>query len=590
MPPLRTGRGDATAGGILDRYIELNDKRPVARELAEVDLPVRRGDLLLGKYLIGETLGAGGMGVVVAAEHVQLGQKVAIKFLPTTLRQEPDRVTRFVREARAAARIRSEHVARVVDVSGPDSDVCYMVMEYLDGSDLAHLVRARGRLPTGEAVGYVLQACEAIAEAHGAGIVHRDLKPSNLFLTKRRDGTPLIKVLDFGISKVASSATNDGPVTDLTSTMAIMGSPVYMSPEQVRSSKTVDARTDIWSLGVILHELLTGKPVFVSESATELLAMIVADPPIPLRRIVPSIPASLEAIVLACLQKQPAERLPDVATLARRLQPLSPRWAATSVERILGGAEAASAPTAPVLAATEGRSSGAIAGGASPLSPGTTTSAQLSGELVPAEEARRRNLGIDVRPPVGAPSPTATVPMRRRRGVIAGTMVGGVIAVAAGALVLALGRSPQPTRTAQEATATTTVTGTGTQPAADAPSVRSLEKRPAAEPPALPLADPPRATAPEASSGRGTPEQPGVKVRDMSPEELAAADAKIAARATAEKAPRSPKAQRSRLADGARTHKAAPVASSEPALSSARPSAPLTPPPAEAKDPLDGRR
>ena len=452
-----------------------------------MDLPVRRGDLLLGKYLIGETLGAGGMGVVVAAEHVQLGQKVAIKFLPATLRQNPDRVTRFGREARAAARIRSEHVARVVDVSGPDSDICYMVMEYLDGSDLAHLVRARGRLPTEEAVGYVLQACEAIAEAHGAGIVHRDLKPSNLFLTKRRDGTPLIKVLDFGISKVAPSATNDGLVTDLTSTMAIMGSPVYMSPEQVRSSKTVDARTDIWSLGVILHELLTGKPVFVSESATELLAMIVADPPIPLRRIVPSIPASLEATVLACLEKQPAERLADVATLARRLQPLSPRWAATSVDRILGFSETARAPTAPVLAATDGRSAGAsVERPSSPLPPGATTSAQLSCELVPAGEARRRSMGQGEPLPSAALSPTDTVPLRRRRSLMAGTVVGGVIAVAAGALVLTLGRSPQPTRTAE-----------GTQPAPDTPSVRLLEERPA--PPAVPTArraDPPPAAAP----------------------------------------------------------------------------------------------
>jgi len=558
-----------------------------------MDLPVRRGDLLLGKYLIGETLGAGGMGVVVAAEHVQLGQKVAVKFLPSTLRQNPDRVARFVREARAAARIRSEHVARVVDVSGPDSEICYMVMEYLDGSDLAHVVRDRGRLPPDEAVGYVLQACEAIAEAHGAGIVHRDLKPSNLFLTRRRDGSPLIKVLDFGISKVAA-ATGDGPVTDLTSTMAVMGSPVYMSPEQVRSSKAVDARTDVWSLGVILHELLTGKPVFVSESATELLAMIVADPPTPLRRIVPALPASLEATVLACLEKPAAERLPDVATLARRLQPLAPRWAVPSVERILGFA-ASSAPT--VAPRTTGPAAAAPGDGDTvPLPPGATTSAQLSGELVSAEEVRRRSKGLDRQAASALPSPTDTQPLKRRRGVLAGTVIGGVIAVTAAALVLLLGRSPPP-RNAEG----------GTQPPPDVPTVRMLVKPAAATGAAAALEDDARrAAAPMvAPTASPTPEQPGVTVRDMSPEELVAADAKIAARLRAAQAPKLAKQEkvaRPRATDPPRARKAASASAGETALAvdgpagaihagkpSARPAAALTAPP-EAKDPLDGRQ
>jgi len=563
-----------------------------------MDLPIQRGDLLLGKYLIGETLGAGGMGVVVAAEHIQLGQKVAVKFLPATLRQNPDRVARFVREARAAARIRSEHVARVVDVSGPDSDICYMVMEYLDGSDLAHVIRARGRLPPDEAVGYVLQACEAIAEAHGAGVVHRDLKPSNLFLTRRRDGTPLIKVLDFGISKVASMTTDDGPVTDLTSTMAVMGSPVYMSPEQVRSSKAVDARTDVWSLGVILHELLTGKPVFVSESATELLAMIVADPPTPLRRIVPGLPATLESTVLACLEKQPAERLPDVATLARRLQPLAPRWAMASVERILGGA-ATSGPTvgprASITTAPVGVA--AVDGETAPLAPGSTTSAQLSGELVSVGDLRRRSKGAPEDTARVAPSPTATQPLRRRRGLMAGAVIGGVIAVGAAALVLVLGRAPQSPHNGEG----------GTQPPADVPSVRSLEKTaraPEPDPSRAPgLADPSRGSAPvTVPAGDATADQAGVKVRDMSPEELAAADAKIAARLIAEKttkqAPKQPKAVKPRVGDAPRNRKPAPstpgetaVVAHEPA-SSVRPGKPPAPsiaPHIEAKDPLDGR-
>jgi serine/threonine-protein kinase len=167
------------------------------------ELPVRQGDLLLGKYLIGKTLGAGGMGVVVAAEHVQLGQKVAVKFLTAELRGNAEAVERFLREARAAAQIRSEHVVRVVDVHGVAGDLCYMVMEFLEGQDLSQIIETQGRLSLPEAVGYVLQACEAIGEAHGRGIVHRDLKPSNLFLSHRLDGSPLIKVLDFGISKAA---------------------------------------------------------------------------------------------------------------------------------------------------------------------------------------------------------------------------------------------------------------------------------------------------------------------------------------------------------------------------------------------------
>jgi serine/threonine-protein kinase len=226
----------------------------VSQALGLADLPVGRGELFLGKYLIGETLGAGGMGVVVAAEHVQLGQKVAVKFLSLELRQNADGVARFLREARAAARIRSEHVVRVVDVDGATGDVCYMVMELLDGEDLARVVRLRGRLSTEVAVGYILQACEAIAEAHELGIVHRDLKPSNLFVTYRRDGSPLLKVLDFGISKAVDAGAGgvgDGRErpTDLTSSRMVLGSPMYMSPEQVRSTKNVDARTDVWALG-----------------------------------------------------------------------------------------------------------------------------------------------------------------------------------------------------------------------------------------------------------------------------------------------------------------------------------------------------
>ena len=558
----------------------------MARAWAQADLPIKQGDLLLGKYLIGKTLGAGGMGVVVEAQHVQLGQKVAVKILPAALRGDADRVTRFVREARAAARIRSEHVVRVVDVSAADSDVCYMVMEYLEGVDLAQLLAMRGCLPPDEAVGYVLQACEAIAEAHGAGVVHRDLKPSNLFLTKRRDGSPLIKVLDFGISKVALSTTGDGPVTDLTSTMAIMGSPVYMSPEQVRSSKTVDARSDIWSLGVILHELVTGKPVFISESATELLAMIVADPPTPLRQLSPSLPASLEATVLACLEKQASQRVPDIAALARRLQPLAPRWAASSVERIVGAAgvitsAAERGPSAKFVTPSQDATL--------PLPSEATTSAQLSGELVPATPARA---GVDTGrklPPYTDTAPlTRERPGRWRPRVI--VAVGSGCAAAIVALVLLPAHTPPAPVAAP-------------RPTVEAPSLRTVEPKPAIVHAEVP-GGVPEGLAPGAGQNAPSAEKPDVKVRDMSPEESAAAQAKMDARGRDEKPPAPPRPPRAPATGAEHVHKPGGAKPKQPARVAggtgsaagaspslgAPPSAPKTASPLSPKDPLDGRR
>src|SRR6187401_1415590 len=241
---------------------------------------VQVGQLIAGKYRIEQTLGRGGMGVVMAALHEQLNQRVALKFLTDNAYQQPEAVARFVREARAAVQIQSEHVARVMDVGTLDSGAPYMVMEYLRGRDLKDVSTRRGALAVGEAVDYVLQACDAVAEAHSLGIVHRDLKPSNLFLTERPDGSPLVKVLDFGISKALQSG--DRSQLQMTASAAIMGSPQYMSPEQIRSSKNVDARADVWALGTILHELLTGTPAYVADTVPGLLAMIVADAPPPL--------------------------------------------------------------------------------------------------------------------------------------------------------------------------------------------------------------------------------------------------------------------------------------------------------------------
>jgi serine/threonine-protein kinase len=290
---------------------------------------LRPGDVLAGKYRVERVLGTGGMGVVVAAMHLKLEKRVAIKFLHPEVSRKPDLVERFAREARAASRIESEHVAKVLDVGTLDDGAPYMVMEYLEGSDLADVVKRRGGLPGQEAIEYVLQACEALAEAHKAGIVHRDLKPANLFLTTRPDGTPAIKILDFGISKVGSG---EGP--GMTRTSALMGSPNYMAPEQLRSARDVDARADIWALGIILHELLTGEVAFRADTVPELYVCILQNPPTPLRARRPDAPPAMEAIILRCLEKDPARRYASVAELAAALGDLASPRSRPSVERI----------------------------------------------------------------------------------------------------------------------------------------------------------------------------------------------------------------------------------------------------------------
>src|SRR4051812_21122001 len=242
------------------------------------------------------------MGVVVAAHHLQLDERVAIKFLLPQALESPEAVARFAREARAACKIKSDHVARVTDVGTLESGSPYMVMEYLEGSDLSELVRKRGALPVEETVELVLQACEALAEAHKLGIVHRDLKPANLFCVKRSDGLPYVKVLDFGISKVTNVGAS-GPDMSMTRTTAVMGSPLYMSPEQMTAAKNVDARTDIWALGVVLYELLSGKVPFHGDTYPELCIKIATQPPPPIREIRPDLPEAVGQVVARCLQK-----------------------------------------------------------------------------------------------------------------------------------------------------------------------------------------------------------------------------------------------------------------------------------------------
>jgi serine/threonine-protein kinase len=292
---------------------------------------VQEGDVLVGKFRVKRVLGRGGMGVVVAAHHLQLDKPVALKLLLPAASEDPQAVNWFLREARAAARIQSDHIVQVSDVGTLDSGTPYMVMELLEGMDLAQILRAAGPLSISTAVDHLLQTCEGVAEAHRLGIVHRDLKPSNLFLTQRSDGSPLIKVLDFGISKATGSLASGSAV--LTATAAFIGSPMYMSPEQVRSAKDVDARTDIWSLGVVLHELLTGAPVFKADSASAVMAMIAADPPVPVRRVRPDVPTEIEKVLLRALQKDRTQRWANVGELAAALAPFGSARGKASAEQ-----------------------------------------------------------------------------------------------------------------------------------------------------------------------------------------------------------------------------------------------------------------
>jgi serine/threonine-protein kinase len=293
----------------------------------------RLGQVLAGKYRIERVLGQGGMGVVVAATHLQLEERVAIKFLLPDALENQETVARFAREARAAVKIKSEHVARVTDVGTLETGCPYMVMEYLHGCDLGGLVHDRGPLPFEEAVDYLLQAAEAIAEAHSLGIIHRDLKPANLFHTQRADGSACIKVLDFGISKI-TGLSGSGADLSMTRTSTVMGSPLYMSPEQMASSRDVDVRTDIWALGVILYELLAGQVPFVADTMPQLCAMILQQSPPPLRNFRPDAPEALQNVIARCLEKDPKRRYLNMAEFAAALLPFATRSGRTSVERI----------------------------------------------------------------------------------------------------------------------------------------------------------------------------------------------------------------------------------------------------------------
>lgn len=289
-----------------------------SRNNSDVVNDVRIGETLAGKYRVERILGQGGMGTVVAAEHLTLQHMVALKFMRAKAMEYDDGIQRFLREAKIVASLRSENITRVMDLGQFPDGTLYMVMEYLEGIDFKTLVRDHGPLGVEDSVDYLLQVCSGLSEAHDSGIIHRDLKPANLFLTQRPTGAVLIKILDFGISKLGPFGANDGLETEQFGTM---GSPPFMSPEQTKSLRDTDARSDIWSLGVILYHLLSGTLPFKADNTAETVVQILSVPMPSLRERAPWVPASLERVVSRCLTKDPDARYARVSQLAAALMP-----------------------------------------------------------------------------------------------------------------------------------------------------------------------------------------------------------------------------------------------------------------------------
>lgn len=293
------------------------------------DRRIGPGDILARKYRVDRVLGSGNMGIVVAATHIDLGQLVAVKHMLPGKDESPEIRERFLREARAAVRLKSQHVARVLDVGADEQEAPYIVMEYLEGQDLGVLLKEQGPMAFGQAVEYVLQACEGIGEAHAAGIVHRDLKPANLFLTKDVTGAPCVKVVDFGVSKLSTDMT-------LTQEGQALGSPLFMSPESMYGAKNVDNRSDIYSLGVLLYQLVAGhkRAPFQAETVPELCRRVLFEQPTPLAEYRPDAPQGFESVILKCIAREKDQRFQNVAQVAAALLPFAPARARVYPERI----------------------------------------------------------------------------------------------------------------------------------------------------------------------------------------------------------------------------------------------------------------
>ncbi|WP_438042664.1 protein kinase domain-containing protein [Sorangium sp. So ce128] len=505
--------------------------------------PVAVGDVLAGKYRVEQIVGAGAMGTIVAAWHLELDQRVAMKFLHSLRPDGGDPAERFRREARALARIKSEHVARVLDVGSLEGGMPYMVMEFLEGNDLAHEIRARGPLPVMEAVGYMLQALDAMAEAHATGIVHRDLKPANLFLSLRPDGDRVIKVLDFGISKSLLGISRDQVA--LTQTASLLGSPLYMSPEQVRSAKDVDTRADIWSLGVILYEMLTGRTPYDGDSVAQLFHALLYENAAPVAQLRPDVPRELDAVVMHCLAKEREQRWTNVGDLAAALLPFGPATGHMHVDRarrMLGSSSDIARPSLLQTGVPSGGAQGfgsrpSIPHGGAPFAPGSPSSpsfAPASPSFAPASPSFAPGTpsfapGTPSFVPVAPTAPNAetgpTVSSWSNSGHPVRTVRHGarvVLAIAAGALLAgaSLGAlfflrsglaTDQEQPPAAAATPTAEATTAPTSEATAAPTSEAMAKGDAHEAPGT------TGAAPEVAGGSPAPTAPAASASAPAP-------------------------------------------------------------------------
>ncbi len=391
-----TGGRDDRGGPTSDQLDTASLVQESARSVSEGGAPriPEVGDLVANKYQIESIIGRGGMGVVFGARHVQLRERVAIKVLLVGTSSRGAFTSRFLREAQVAAQLRNEHIARVADVGTLTDGTPFMVMEFVEGNDLQEVLRRDGKLPVDRAVEYIVQACEGLAEAHANGVVHRDLKPPNLFLTQRTDGSELIKILDFGISKLLSA---EQPVSDLTETGVVMGSPKYMSPEQFGTVNEVGTRADVWALGAILYELATGKRAFDEPTLATLCARVISGaPPRPMREHSSEVPDALERAVFRCLRLEQEERPADVAELASELL------------QSVGALDAES--RAAKIRATLGRSAEKRPRAADPSSARMTSVAGASASIQSSEAAGAPSRSAERAAPPSAATPTPGTP------------------------------------------------------------------------------------------------------------------------------------------------------------------------------------
>ena len=466
------------------------------------------GTVLGGKYRLERVLGVGGMGAVVLAEHEQLGERVAIKFLLGKASQDPERIKRFSREAWAAAKIKSDHVVRVLDIASMEDGTPYLVLEYLEGEDLEAVLHQHGPMPVEVAVDYVLQAAEALAEAHRLGIIHRDLKPGNIHRSYRPDGSAWIKVLDFGISKFTRQ-------TDaITKTSTLMGSPLYMAPEQLASAKHVDPRVDVWALAVILYELVSGKLPFTGETLPQICTSVLHRDPIPVTEHAPHVPSAFWTVLQHALEKLPDDRYESLVPFARDLTHFGSEGAKTSaayISRVLGDA--------PLMSSGEhsgsyGRISVDAAEAVARPDPHALPRLESAPSTSLAPDPSRspmRSVGAATSAPVVSDSVMVTGP---QRGIWAvGAAVVALVALAG----VAISVSSEPTPTL----------ATGVLPAADVgasvqAAVPELEAAPAASVPAAPTssasATPANSASVEASAT--VPKAPPPRPRPVPPRKI----------------------------------------------------------------------